>query len=240
MTSKIPNTLAAVRGTRALAMAQAGKTWAQIAQDLGASYNQVYTAAKRVARCLGRPIVGAYGMRGKTPQHPLTQALRAAGFTQRTAAAHLKVHPNTLARWAMGLAIPGPRDLTALRDLLGAHATGLFADPAPGVIPKGLRGEYAYTERVKGRKWAEIGRDLGYTTSIACTTQSLAHYHAEARGLPWPIGLRRDTGKRAYDLRRTGLTWAAIAKRIGLVGRECAVTAAARYARAHDLQWPPE
>lgn len=242
-------------GTQAFALARKGKTWAEIAATLGATYQQVYRAAHRVAREWDVPVYLKRPYRGKRPDRPLSQAIRAKGLTLKQAAAQIGASRAELTAWAAGRYQPRPQHRAALRELLGDGVdlglSGAHVAPETACAPVpwhyGARGEYAYTERGKGRSWRDIGQALGHPWEVATHR---AHQHARdyatARALPWPPIAMPSTdqaptkGQRAYEFRKAGRWWGEIGKALEMPRKGSAHDAAERYAHANGLPWPPE
>jgi transcriptional regulator with XRE-family HTH domain len=181
-------------GTQDLSLARRGKTWAEIAADLGVPYHTAYRAAHVKAQALGVAVTLEPLRRGPRPRRPMTCALRAKGLTLPEAAARLGVTPVTLGKWAAGSHRPRARYVAALRELLGDVDLGTPAEPAapvPVVKPRpggrkpqpGTKGERAYVLRQDGLSWVAISRDLGLITNSA---DCAARHYARIRSLPWP------------------------------------------------------
>jgi len=107
-------------------------------------------------------------------------------------------------------------------------------------VPDHARDKRAYDLYLNdaGLIWADIARALGMRSKqSACLA---ARRHAERNGLDWPLAFRYQPGieRRAYELKRGGLSWSEVAERLTMTCGSDACKYARRHAEWNGLDWP--
>jgi hypothetical protein len=98
------------------------------------------------------------------------------------------------------------------------------------------RREKTYYYRVQYRlSWERVAEAMGYTTGRGA--QDAAQMYAQEENKPWPVS-SRSKGACIYLSRRHGMPWAKLAR---IYGESIKAVQACGYkwARRHDLAWPP-
>lgn len=93
-----------------------------------------------------------------------------------------------------------------------------------------------YYYRVQYRlSWERVAEAMGYTTGRGA--QDAAQMYAQEENKPWPVS-SRSKGACIYLSRRHGMPWAKLAR---IYGESIKAVQACGYkwARRHDLAWPP-
>lgn len=103
-----------------------------------------------------------------------------------------------------------------------------------------MRKEWSYKEMERARAMARAGRlsVAEIAAELGRTPSSVGHVvagHYPRRGMRTTATPRY---RRAYVLRESGMTWAAIARDLGLSRATGAAVYARRYAESNGLRWP--